>query len=116
MTTINKVFLALALCFVLSAPAYAHTELSSSTPTDEAVLDQAPEELLLTFSEALRLTAVVIEHESDSRALDVTSMEPATDFAVALPDLAPGEYVVEWRALSEDAHVISGEIRFTIAA
>lgn len=116
MTLIRKVLLTFGLCFLLSVPAYAHTQLSESTPTNEAVLDQAPEEIVLTFSEAVRLTAVEIDFGEDSRALDMDSTEPATDFSVGLPDLVPGEYVVQWRALSEDAHVISGEIRFTIAA
>jgi methionine-rich copper-binding protein CopC len=41
--------------------------------------------------------------------------DSAMEFAVGLPELAPGDYVVEWRALSQDSHVVTGEIRFSIA-
>lgn len=116
MTGIQKIFSAAALCVVLSVPAYAHTQLSASTPADEAQLSEAPKELSLNFSEAVRLTAVAIEYDSESHALELESEDSATEFSVALPELAPGEYVVQWRALSEDTHVITGEIRFTIAA
>ena len=116
MTVIRKVILATAICFALSLPAYSHTQLSESVPANEAALDQAPEEISLTFSAAVRLTAVTIEFDSESHSLDVDSKEPATDFSVGLPELVPGEYVVQWRALSEDTHVISGEIRFTISS
>jgi hypothetical protein len=36
-------------------------------------------------------------------------------FAVALPaTIGDGHYVVAWRALSEDTHVMNGEFMFTV--
>lgn len=116
MTGIQKVCMAALFCFVLSVPAYSHTQLSASIPADEATLEQAPNEIALTFSAAVRLTAVSIEIESESHSLEIHTTDPATEFKVALPGLEPGAYVVQWRALSEDTHVVSGEIRFTIAS
>lgn len=116
MKAIQKVIVASALSVLLSAPAYSHTRLSASVPADEVTLDKAPEEIALTFSTAVRLTAVAIEIDSESHSLGVDSKDPATDFLVALPELVPGEYVVQWRAMSEDTHVVSGEIRFTITS
>lgn len=117
MKAIGKLLLALAFCFVLTAPAYSHTQLSGSKPVDQAVLDESPDEIVLTFTEAVRLTAVAIESGSERRSLEVKITDAATEFTVSLlTELGPGEYVVEWRALSEDTHVISGEIRFTIAS
>ncbi len=78
------------------------------------MLDAAPTQVQLSFSESVRLTAVTIASGGETTSLDVELTDPATDFAVALPELAPGEYVVEWRALSQDTHVVTGEIRFSI--
>lgn len=116
MKAVQRVSVASVLCFLLSVPVYSHTQLSASIPADEVTLDKAPDEISLTFSAAVRLTAVAIKIDSESHSLGVDSKDPATDFLVALPELVPGEYVVQWRALSDDTHVVSGEIRFTVAS
>jgi hypothetical protein len=36
------------------------------------------------------------------------------DFSVASPDLAKGQYTVNWRALSGDAHVMTGQFAFAV--
>lgn len=114
MTTIRNRLMTIAACFLLSATALSHTQLSGSTPADEAVLDAAPAEVHLSFSEAVRLTAVTISSGDETTSLDVELADPAIEFTVELPKLAPGEYVVAWRALSQDTHVVTGEIRFSI--
>ena len=115
MTTVRRKLTAIAACCLLSGTAVSHTQLSGSTPADAATLDVAPTEVELSFSEAVRLTAVTIASGGDKTSLDIELADPATEFAVALPELGPGEYVVEWRALSQDTHVVTGEIRFSIA-
>jgi methionine-rich copper-binding protein CopC len=113
----TKCVAAVAAFFLLWAGlTNAHTQLSSSVPADQAVVDSAPAELSLTFSEPVRLTAVSVASDVDRQALEVTVSEPATAFTIALPRLASGAYVVEWRALSADTHVMSGEIRFTVSS
>jgi methionine-rich copper-binding protein CopC len=115
MTTTRSMLATIAACLLLSGTAHSHTQLSSSDPSDEAVLDAAPTEVQLRFSEAVRLTAVSVTKGDETTSLDIEVAGPAAEFAVGLPELAPGEYVVEWRALSQDTHVVSGEIRFSIA-
>ena len=95
--------------------AHAHTQLASSIPANEAVVETAPEEVSLTFSEPVRLTAVSVESGGTSHSLDVGSREAAKEFTIALPALTSGMHVVQWRALSEDTHVVTGEIHFTIS-
>ena len=95
--------------------AHAHTQLADSIPADEAVVETAPEDILLSFSEAVRLTAVSVESAGTSHSLDVGSRDAAKEFTVALPALTPGKHVVQWRALSEDTHVMTGEIHFTVS-
>ncbi len=96
--------------------ALAHTQLSSSIPADQSTVEAAPDEVSLTFSEPVRLTAVTVQTGTGSESLEVSAAEAAEEFTVALPRLAPGEYVIEWRALSADTHVVSGEIRFTVSS
>lgn len=102
--------------FVLTATvAYAHTELSGSMPADEAVVEAAPKELMLHFSEDVRLTTLSIQAASgDKQELGPLPASMSRDFAVAAPALDAGDYVVSWRAMSEDTHVMTGEFKFTI--
>lgn len=98
-----------------SAVAYAHTELSSSMPADEAVLETAPQQVMLHFSEPVRLTALSIQGPGrEKQDLGPLPSEMSANFSVAAPDLAAGDYVVTWRSLSEDTHVMMGEFGFKV--
>ena len=93
----------------------AHTYLSESIPADEAVVTVAPEEIVLGFSEAVRLTAVSIRGDGGAElALEPLPGETGERFVVGVSDLSPGDYVVSWRAVGADTHVVSGEFRFTV--
>jgi methionine-rich copper-binding protein CopC len=103
---------------VLAGPAvFAHTELTASTPTDKAVLDHAPKELTLSFSEAAKLTALSIQKQGGSEQdLGPLPAKMQARFSVAAPALTAGHYMIRWRALSDDGHVASGEIGFEVKA
>ena len=116
MTVVSKIVAIAILAGLAGGTANAHTQLSSSTPADQSVIDSAPDVVQLTFSATVRLTALSLQSGTGQQALDLEAPGPATTFAVALPHLGPGEYVLEWRALAEDTHVMTGEIAFTIAA
>jgi len=95
--------------------AQAHTYLSESVPADEAVVTVAPEEIVLGFSGAVRLTAVsILDGGGAEHALEPLPVETGERFVVGLSDLSPGDYVVSWRAVGADTHVVSGEFHFTI--
>ena len=96
--------------------AFAHTQLSGSMPADKAVLENAPDEVALDFSEAVRLTALSIQRQGDAtRDLGPLPAEMSRHFAVPAPELRAGSFVVSWRALSEDTHVMTGEFTFTVS-
>jgi copper transport protein len=103
---------------LLSVPAaFAHTELAATVPANSAMLETAPESIQLRFSEAVRLTALTLQLDGAARrSLGPLPAETTTDFSVTLPQLANGHYVVTWRALSEDTHVMNGEFMFAIGA
>ena len=113
----RKVMLVLLGIVGLSAlQAQAHTYLSESIPADEAVVTVAPEEIVLGFSEAVRLTAVSIRADGGAeKTLEPLPGETGERFVVGISDLSPGDYVVSWRAVGADTHVVSGEFRFTVA-
>ena len=93
---------------------HAHTYLSESTPADEAVVAVAPQEIVLGFSEAVTLTAVSIREGGGAEQPLEFPRETDERFAVSVSDLSPGEYIVSWRAVGADTHIVSGEFRFTV--
>lgn len=101
----------------LSAAAFAHTAIERSSPADGATLEAAPEELVLEFSAPVRLTAVSVRG-ADGAEHEIGSLPEgfAQRFSLPAPELGPGRSDVEWRALSEDTHVIEGAFAFTLEA
>ena len=88
----------------------AHTYLSESVPADETVVTVAPEEIVLEFSEAVS----VRDGDGAEQALESFPGETGERFAVGVSGLSPGDYVVTWRAVGADTHIVSGEFRFTV--
>jgi methionine-rich copper-binding protein CopC len=73
--------------------------------------------LVLNLSEAATLTAASIQKAgAAARKLVPLPTRAAAQVSFALPPLAPGKYVVSWRALSADGHIMPGRIHFTLAA
>lgn len=110
--------LALAVTLVWSAPAYAHAELIESDPADGAELDQAPDEIVLTFSEHIeQIGAEVLITDPDGD--EVQDGDPRISGPTLTHDLTEdrpaGEYTAQWRVVSADGHPISGEFTFTAA-
>ncbi len=94
--------------------AYAHTELSSSTPADAAVVHASPEAITLQFSEPVRLTSLSIEGATGKQDVGSLPSSASAEFFIEAPSLADGSYVVAWRALSADTHVMTGQFSFTV--
>lgn len=116
-------FLALALG-IGSQYASAHDSLVESSPSANEAVEVAPASATLTFSAEVQsegtlgpqieLFAVSAVEET---AVDLES--PATvDGTVvdqALPELAAGDYALNWQVVSSDGHPISGTIPFTVS-
>lgn len=96
---------------------FAHAELSGSTPANCAMLEAAPENVTLNFSEPVRLTALSVQKDGAAKqSIGPLSAEALEQFVVAAPALEDGHYMVSWRALSQDTHVMSGEFMFAVGA
>jgi methionine-rich copper-binding protein CopC len=104
--------LALAATAVL-----AHAHLRKAVPADGGVVSVAPKNIVLSFSEPARLTACWIQKGTAAKEkIDGLATAPAQEISVAVPPLGPGSYVLSWRVVGDDGHIVPGEIHFTIAA
>jgi methionine-rich copper-binding protein CopC len=112
----RHIYSAMALILV-SSLAHAHSQLTGSEPADKASLAEAPKEVMLHFSEPVRLTAVSITPSGGAKQnLAGIPKEQTTHVTLAAPDLGDGQYEVEWRAVSADAHIMAGVFTFSVAA
>ena len=110
--------IAAAAWLAAAGMAHAHTHLAKASPADNAVLSEAPRELSLEFSKVARVTAITLQREGDAQATKVSPLPKslATKQTIPLMALAPGKYLVNWRVVGEDDHVMSGKLHFTIKA
>ncbi len=106
---------ALSLLLAVSAMASAHAKLTASSPAEKSHVT-APEKLALTFTDSVVLTALTLQRGKEpAKKLE---LPPQADygFNIPLPALAPGDYAVSWRVVSDDTHTSSGIIHFTVVA
>ncbi|WP_420864085.1 copper resistance CopC/CopD family protein [Streptomyces deccanensis] len=100
--------------------ASAHAALKGSDPVDGSVLDAAPRDVTLRFTESVSLLADSIRVvDPENRAVDTGKPGRAGDRAdtarVTLPTgLDDGTYTIAWRVISADSHPISGALIFSI--
>ncbi len=112
----GRVISASVALLVLIGTAFGHAHLQKAAPADGSTISRAPPNVVLTFSEAARLTAAWIQKgEEPKQKLAPLPDQTAVEVTIPLPALSPGGYVVSWRALSADGHVMPGQIRFTIS-
>ena len=106
----------MAVATFVAGSAVAHTELAETVPANGATIAEAPESLQLRFSEAVRLTALSVQKDGGQKqSLGPLPAAATAEFSVALPaSIDDGHYVVSWRALSEDTHVMTGEFMFVV--
>ena len=109
--------LAAALLLALAAGgARAHAQLQASDPAADAVLEAAPAELTLTFSEPV--APLVLRWIAPGGAeTEVAARTAGQMLAVTPPPkLEPGTHLLSWRVVSTDGHPIGGTFAFSIGA
>jgi hypothetical protein len=101
---------------ILTAPAFGHAKLRGSLPAAGAKLQAAPNSLVLTFNETVRLAILTLTIDGKDIPVGVDrNAAAAPQVSVALPALAAGTYQVRWSALSvDDGHVTQGTFSFSI--
>ncbi|MGH2723924.1 MAG: copper resistance CopC/CopD family protein [Actinomycetota bacterium] len=106
---------------VMTGPAaHAHALLQSSSPANGDVLDTAPPEIVITFTEPPDhgLSQIRV-FDSTGAPVEVGPLEGVAGqprgLRVSLPELSRGTYTVSWRVLSTaDGHVTTGSFAFGV--
>jgi hypothetical protein len=106
------------LAGVLAAsPAEAHAVLVSLTPADNSTVTRAPERVRLVFDENIRSPSKIVVSGPSRRRVDHGSTSVVDNRVSVAVSLRPrpayvGRYVIGWRVVSADGHVVSGERSF----
>jgi len=123
--------LSLALSSVVAAAAlpargaeaaFFHITMDASEPADGSTVSGSVSEVRLFFSDAPLMRGASIRVVNSARSLQ-RSTPPAADtedpkqlFVNMTPPLPPGTYVVQWRCIADDGHVMRGDFTFEVAA
>lgn len=113
----NRILLALTLLLALLVPmqAWAHAQLLSTDPADNAVLESAPQAVRLHFNEPVSPLAISLIG-SDGAATDLFDATAGGEtVTVTLPEAEiAGTQVLSWRVVSTDGHPIGGSLVFSV--
>ncbi|WP_173069581.1 copper resistance CopC/CopD family protein [Phytohabitans houttuyneae] len=110
---------ALATLALPASPASAHAVLASSNPAGNSVLQAAPAEVVLTFSESVRKVPDRVRVIGpDGKRVDRGDAQ--FDGAVVTIPVeqtgAQGTYLVSFRVISADSHPVSGGFTYSVGA
>src|SRR5690554_1171131 len=101
----------------VASPALAHDALASSDPPDGAVLEAAPDAIVLEFTgNILDVNPAIEVTGPDGDQLEVGEAQvDGTRVTWDLTGPVPaGELAVVWAVTSQDGHPIDGELSFTV--
>jgi copper transport protein len=107
---------AMTLLLAWSGAALGHAVVVETAPADGALVDSAPEAVVIRFNEPVRPVRGQILDASgaDVTPPDAVSVEgPALRIALP-PALAPGSYIASYRVVSIDSHPVGGSIVFSV--
>lgn len=113
-------FLVSMLSLLLVGRVAAHAELRSAVPAPGATLAEQPEEIRLTFNEAVGPGSTIMLYGAGFR--EIKGLEAYGDpdrpeqLVTAVPELEPGNYSVSWVVISLDGHPASGSYSFAVSA
>ncbi|GIG70788.1 copper resistance CopC family protein [Phytomonospora endophytica] len=112
---VTTLAVAVAALLLTAAPASAHAQLVSSDPEEGAVLDEAPAEAVLEFSERIDAPSTQIALTDATGTVVPTRAFTVDGVNLTLPLTlpAPGPYMIGYRIVSEDGHRVDGSIAFT---
>jgi methionine-rich copper-binding protein CopC len=104
----------------LPAETLPHITMEKSEPADGSTVTQVAE-IRLFFTGAPLMRGASVRVVTTGRQL-MRSSPPAPDaedprqlFVTLDPPLPPGSYVVQWRCIADDGHVMRGDFRFDVA-
>ena len=117
---LHSFILALIIALFTSSVVLAHADIARSDPAANAVLEQAPAQITIEFTEPVepRLSKIEVLYDDGSIADNNDTWRDAADpkvLHVSMKESREGTYIVSWRALSEvDGHVTGGSYVFSV--
>ncbi|MFE0516594.1 copper resistance CopC/CopD family protein [Streptomyces sp. NPDC058964] len=117
--TLVLLFLAVTGALLAGAgPASAHAALTGSDPAQGVVVDKAPEQVSLTFSEKVAMnddSLRVLDPKGKRVDLGKPTEVSGTTYAVQLKSgLGKGTYTVTYQVVSADSHPVAGAYTFSV--
>lgn len=119
MSNTAKFASAFIFAILYAGTAFAHPQLQSAQPAAGAATT-APRQISITFNEAVIPQFSGVELKDQSGKLIATgkaATDPANKKLLVVPvneQLAPGDYKVEWHAVSDDTHRVKGSFSFSV--
>jgi methionine-rich copper-binding protein CopC len=102
---------------VTATPAFAHAELTGSSPAQNASLAEAPHQVQLTFSETVTLADNPVTVAGPGGVSWTAGQASIAGTVVTVP-VAPsgpaGAYTLTYQVISDDGDPISGTVQFTL--
>jgi methionine-rich copper-binding protein CopC len=120
MSKIRTLAFASVAAVLLGSVANAHPQLQSAEPAAGA-LTASPKLIRLTFNEAVipQFSGVeLMDQAGRVIATGKSEIDPANKKILVVPvkeELTPGDYKVDWHAVSDDTHRVNGNYSFTVA-
>ncbi len=113
------VVIVLAGVLLGASTASAHAELLSSFPANQELLEAAPPEIALQFTEAIDPIDPgirLLDANGDEVEIGAVDQSAGSDrMRASVPDtLADGTYVVAWQGVSTDSHRVRGSFTFSV--
>lgn len=102
----------------VAGTASAHADLKSSDPAQGATLQTAPQQIKLTFSEAVDVPAdaiAVTGPDGSKWTVGQITKDDAVLTAPVTPAGPAGAYTLTYKVISDDGDAVSGKIAFTLA-
>jgi methionine-rich copper-binding protein CopC len=101
-----------------SSPARAHSFLVEATPSSKDHVASSPKTVKLRFGGGVepKYSKLTIEG-ADGKVLGEGSIgvpDKPRELSMEAPELAPGKYIVRYRVLSTDGHIVEGNYEFTV--
>jgi methionine-rich copper-binding protein CopC len=99
-----------------SSLALGHAKLKRTEPADQSVMAVAPKQLLVVYDDPVTVTSLTIQKDDGKpQALVPLPKAAVEQLRYTLPALGPGTYLLKWRGVSDDQHLILGKLTFKVA-
>lgn len=116
---VGAVVLAAAFCLEASR-SFAHSFLVEAAPSSKEHVAAPPKIVKLRFGGGVEpaYSNITIEGADGKVVAEGANGKPEAprELSVNAPTLAPGRYVVKYRVLSTDGHIVQGNYEFTVDA